>query len=105
MLGNDRVKKILQSKTFDMTIAQHKPLPLNSDKKYILSLETDVGSTDPQMQQNLENTAGFKYRNATGELIFAMVTCHANIAFPVIKLTQYNSNPGLSHFEAVQQVF
>ena len=97
--------KILQTKTFDMTIAQHKPLPLNSDKKYILSLETDVGSTDPQMQQKIENTAGFKYRNATGELIFAMITCRADIAFPVIKLTQYNSNPGLSHFEAVQQVF
>ena len=48
------LKKILQSKTFDMIIAQHKPLPLNSDKKYILSLETDVSSSDPQMQQNLE---------------------------------------------------
>ena len=34
-----------------------------------------------------------------------MITCRADIAFPVIKLTQYNSKPATCHYEAVQQVF
>ena len=34
-----------------------------------------------------------------------MVTCRADIAFPVIKLTQYNSSPAKTHYKAVMKVF
>ena len=97
--------KILQSKTFDMTTVKHKPLPMESDNKYILSLESEVGPKENDAQKELEQSQGFKYRNATGELIFAMITCRADIAFPVIKLTQYNSQPACVHFTAVKKVF
>ena len=99
------LKKILQSKNFDMTVSKHKPIPMESESKYIKSLEHDVGPTDPIAIRKLEESSGFKYRNATGELIFAMITCRVDIAFPVIKLTQYNSNPAMSHFDAVKKVF
>ena len=99
------LNKIMQSKHFDMTVAKYKPLPMESENKFILALETEIGPKDSDGQQQLEQSAGFKYRNATGELIFAMITCRADIAFPVIKLTQYNSQPATTHYEAVKKIF
>ena len=45
------------------------------------------------------------YRQAIGELIYAMVTCRPDIAFPVTKLSQYSTNPSSIHYEAVKQIF
>ena len=99
------LQRILKSKTFDMTIKQHKPLPMDSNSSYVKTLESTTGPLTPEDNKILETNAGFKYRNTTGELIFAMVTCRADIAFSVIKLTQYNSKPATCHYDAVKQVF
>ena len=99
------LQRILKSKDFDMKIAQQKPLPMDSTSQYMKVLESAPKSTDKEQQTKWETVAGFKYRNATGELIFAMVTCRADIAFPIIKLTQFNSYPSLCHYDAVKQVF
>ena len=99
------LKKILMSKTFDMTTSKHKALPMDSDTKHIRVLDNDIGPKDAIQHKALEESIGFKYRNATGELIFALITCRADIAFPVIKLTQYNSYPAKSHYEAVKKVY
>ena len=99
------LNKILKSKTFDMTVTKNKPLPMDSENKHIQLLEQTIGPNDMQAKNELESSVGFKYRNATGELIFAMITCRADISFPVIKLTQYNSNPAIEHYEAVKKVF
>ena len=47
----------------------------------------------------------FNYRQAIGELIFAMVTCRPDISFPLIKLSQYSANPARVHYEAVIEFF
>ena len=47
----------------------------------------------------------FNYRQAIGELIFAMITCRPEISYPLIKLSQYASNPAQCHYEAVVQIF
>ena len=99
------LERIIKSKTFPMTIKKHKPLPMESNSTYVKTLESTIGPTTIDEQSVLANNAGFKYRNATGELIFAMITCRADIAFSVIKLTQYNSKPAICHYDAVQQVF
>ena len=48
---------------------------------------------------------GSKYRTATGELLFAMVTCRPDISNVVIKLTQFNINQAKYHYEAVKIVY
>ena len=47
----------------------------------------------------------FNYRQAIGELIFALVTCRPDISFPLIKLSQYSQNPAEVHYKAVIKIF
>ena len=78
---------------------------MESNSSYVQTLEATIGPTTSDDQAILETTTGFKYRNATGELIFAMITCHADIAFSVIKLTQYNIKATPCHYDALKLVF
>ncbi len=50
-------------------------------------LEVPICSQNSISPDEFFKTHGFKYRNATGEIIFAMVTCWADISFSVLKLT------------------
>ena len=99
------LRKIIDTKTFDMTVSKHKAIPMVSDNSYMRELETTQGSKEPSAANEFMKTHGFKYRNATGELIFAMVTCRADISFPVLKLTQYNNCPATCHAEAIKAVY
>jgi hypothetical protein len=48
----------------------------------------------------------FSYRQAIGELIFALTVVRLDISFPVItKLSQYSANPAKEHYQAVKQIF
>lgn len=84
---------------------KRKPTPMKADHEYIRKLETVVGPTEHTAQQELEKKMGFKYRAATGELIFAMVTCRPDISHSIIKLTQYNNNPAEIHYQAVLDIY
>ena len=53
----------------------------------------------------LQREMKFNYRQAIGELIHAMVTCQPDISFPLIKLSQYSTNPAHEHYGAVQDIF
>ena len=48
---------------------------------------------------------GVKYRQATGELLFAMITCRPDISYAVLKLTQHNNNPAQIHYESALDVY
>ena len=78
---------------------------MTSDKKLLHTLETIIGPDDIAEINNLICEAGFKYRNATGELIFAMMTCQADVSFPIMKLSLYNNRPALCHFKAIKDVY
>ena len=52
----------------------------------------------------LDTKYGFKYRTATGMLLFACVLCHLDIGFLVITLSKYNHQPNEEHFEVAAQV-
>ena len=56
-------------------------------------------------QQQLQLKMKFNYRQAIGELVFAMCTCRPDIAFPVIKLSQYSVNPSEIHYKTVISIF
>ena len=99
------LNKILLTKSFPLLPICHKPLPMSSQNTDIKELETTTGPNEPADQIALQTTNGFKYRMTTGELIFALVTCRADIAFPVMKLTQYNNDPAQCHFDAIKQIY
>ena len=80
------------------------PLPMNAENDYKRKLETSEPLTEKELKQ-YEKEMGFGYRQAIGELIYAMVTCRPDIAFPVIKLAQYSTKPSTIHFEAVKDIF
>ena len=88
-----------------MTITSNRPTPMSSDTDIIKSLDTSVGPSNEHDRLALEKQMKFKYRAATGELLFAMVICRPDISNAVIKLTQFNTNPAKCHYEAVIGVY
>jgi hypothetical protein len=53
----------------------------------------------------MEEEMGFGYRQAIGELIYALVTCRPDISYAVIKLSQYSTRPARVHFEALKTIY
>ena len=47
----------------------------------------------------------FGYRNAIGEIMFLMVTCRPDIAYPTIKLSKFCNNPAREHYIAVKNIY
>ena len=81
----------------------NEPLPICTDSKDLQALDNDESTTEDQILA-LEKEFGFKYRAATGELIFAMVTARPDLSFAVMKMCQFNNQPGRLHFQAVRQM-
>jgi dUTP pyrophosphatase len=101
------INKILEGHSwFDQNKSMHhKPIPMQSDSNYIHSIES---SEPPILEKDkilLQHEMGFNYRQGIGELLYAMVTCRVDIAFPIIKLSQYAVNPSKVHYEAVKNIF
>ena len=48
---------------------------------------------------------GFNYRQAIGELLYAMVTCRPDISYACIKMSQYSKDPAEEHYKAVREIF
>jgi hypothetical protein len=72
---------------------------------YQANLELSCGPDDIKEQQELERQMGFSYRQAIGELIFAMTICHLDISPAVIKVSQYSHAPAKCHYQAAKAVF
>ena len=80
------------------------PLPMRSDNSFQRLLENQEIPTEKEIKA-LENEMGFGYRQAIGELIYALCTCRPDISYPVIKLSQYSTRPTRIHFEAVKDIY
>ena len=74
---------------------------MRTDSKYQRDLETAERPTTPAEQQSIQTQAGFSYRMATGEMIYALIVASMEISFAIIKLSQYNANPALIHYKAL----
>mmetsp|Transcript_12630 Transcript_12630/g.36754 ORF Transcript_12630/g.36754 Transcript_12630/m.36754 type:complete len:1246 (+) Transcript_12630:2039-5776(+) len=79
-------------------------LPMKHDNNYIRMLDKAVPPETDDERYRLQRQE-FNYRQAVGELVWAMVTCRPDISFPVVKLSQFANNPALEHYKAVKQVF
>jgi hypothetical protein len=78
---------------------------MRDDAAYQATLELATALETEKAQRDLEKAMGFSYRQAIGELIFALTICQPDIAAPVIKLSQHASRPALEHCKAVKAVF
>jgi hypothetical protein len=89
---------------WDETITQHNPVPMRNDTAYQAQMESaDVPTTESEQKQ-LHNEF-FNYRQCIGEAIYAMTVARPDIAFAVIKLSQYSANPAKIHYQALRQLF
>ena len=80
------------------------PTPMSSDSTYQRQLENAKPLSDVE-RGKLEKDLGFTYRQAIGEILYALVTCRPDISFATIKLSQFSTRPAAMHFDAVKDVF
>ena len=83
----------------------HQPIPMRSESSYVRNLEQAIPPETTLGKLSLQREMKMNYRQAVGELIYAMVTCRPDISFPLIKLSQYSTNPAREHYQAIQQLF
>ena len=102
----DYLKKILSHHEWTNLPAAQKPVPMQSNSQHQAQLETITTHTiNPKEQLDYQNQAGFSYRAAIGELIYALITARPDISYSTTKLAQYSANPLPCHYTAVKQVF
>lgn len=99
------IDKIVKHHGWENELAATLPVPMRTDPAYIRELEAAIGPEDATEAQDLETQMGFSYRQAIGELIYAMTICRIDISSAVIKLSQYSDNPSKCHYQAVRAVF
>jgi dUTP pyrophosphatase len=108
--------KIYNTKYIDKILHGHKtwlqekpchtlPIPMKSEPTYVRLLEQATRPSTPKAQIRLQKEMQLNYRQAIGELIYALVTCRPDISFPLIKLSQYSTNPAREHYEAIKELF
>ena len=103
--GATYITKIIEHHGWQNEKAANLPIPMRTDSAYQAQIQLEEGPTDPQAQKELEKQMGFNYRQAIGELIFAMTICRIDISIAVIILSQYSHNPAKIHYQALKAVF
>ena len=101
------IDKILKAKGWlDAAIPDNntRRIPMHNDKDYNQDIEI-ASPIEPNELPAIEKEFGFTYKQAIGELIYALVTCRPDISYPLIKLSQYSTKPARIHFEAVRGIY
>jgi hypothetical protein len=96
--------EVITQHGWEETIEQHNPIRMQNDTVYQAQLESTELPTTKSEQKQLHNKF-FIYRQCIGEAIYAMTVTCPDIAFAVIKLSQYSANPAKIHYQALQQLF
>jgi hypothetical protein len=78
-------------------------LPMNPSNECVRALD-DATPLDPIEPTRAKNTR-FCYCAAIGEVVWPMITTRPEISYPVVKLSQFSSNPAKVHYDAVYGIF
>jgi len=95
-------KKYLGTWLNKVQLTENCPTPLLTDATWIKKFIAAIGPSDPKEQTALATKMQVKYKAGVGELIWAMTTCHPDIAFTSIKLSQSNSAPAEHHYHGLK---
>ena len=102
----DYLRKVLTQHAWTTLPAAQKPVPMQSNSQHQAQLESvTIQPINPKEQMDHQNQAGFSYRAAIGELIYALITARPDISYSTTKLAQYSANPQPCHYTAVKQIF
>ena len=97
------IGKILSNRGWQ-DMKTHPRLPMNSENEFVKTLDSaEPPSTDTEAEAL--DRRFFPFRQAVGELVWAMITCRPDINFPVVKLSQFSARPAAVHYQAVKQVY
>jgi hypothetical protein len=77
------------------------PTPLPCNPTWFKKFNAAVGNPDPNKQAKLTKTMNLLYRLGVGELIWAMTTCHPDLAYVIVKLSQANLCPHEHHYHGL----
>jgi hypothetical protein len=78
------------------------PTPLPSDATWWWDFNAATGDPDTKEQATLAKTMQLNYWAGVGELIWAMTTCHPDVAFASVKLSQSNLYPHKIHYHGLK---
>jgi hypothetical protein len=76
--------------------------PLPSDATWLKKFNAATNNVDPDKQAKLAKSMQLNYCSGVGKLIWAMTTCHPDLAFASVKLSQSNSCPHEFHFHGLK---
>jgi hypothetical protein len=71
----------------------------------IKEIESSEVPEDPAAAKAIDNTAGFKYRTAICEEIFAYITCRLDTGYAIAELSKFSTRPAMDHYAAVKRLF
>ncbi|GJW70015.1 zinc finger, CCHC-type containing protein, partial [Tanacetum coccineum] len=67
-------------------------------------VSTPMDTSEKQMPNNGQGVSQLEYSRVIGCLMYVMTCTWPDIAFVVVKLSRYTSNPGTQHWQAIQRV-
>jgi hypothetical protein len=76
---------------------------MNPSTEFVRALDS-VEPLDPTHRSFLNSTR-FRYRAAIGELMWSMITTRTELSYPVIKFSQFATNPATIHYDAIYGIF
>jgi hypothetical protein len=79
--------------------------PLPSDAKWLKKFNETTGDANTNIQAQLAKSMQLTYRSGVGKLIWAMTTCHPDLGYTSVKLSQSNSCPHKIHYHGLKQAF
>jgi len=101
--NKEYVEKILEKHGWlnDQFKTKSRPIPMRTESAYLRELEMTKGPVEDKEKKQLEIRMKFSYRQALGEVLYAMVTCRPDISMAVTKLSQYANSPSEIHYNAL----
>jgi hypothetical protein len=76
---------------------------MRSNNDFVKALGSAV-PLDPDVRAATDKSR-FRYCGAIGKLIWPMVMTRPEVAFPVVKLSQFSVAPAMIHYESVLAIF
>jgi hypothetical protein len=78
------------------------PTPFPLDPTWMKKFDAATGDWDKKFQAKLAKEIKLSYRSGVGELIWAMTTCHPDLAYVAVKLSQSNHCSHEHHYHGLR---
>jgi hypothetical protein len=99
---NKICKKYLLLWMWNYTSTDDQPTPLLRDPAWMKKVSAATGDPNPKAQAKFAKLMDISYRSGVGKLIWVMTTCHPDMAYASVKLSQANVCPHEHHFHGIK---